>query len=400
MTRSSLSAAALGAVCALVAPAVLRADVAIGNLAKPAEGSFGLTFTEWQAQAFTTGPEHFDLTDFILSLSGFSDAADHFFVSVYSDGEAGTPQHRLAKLTPAAADIEGPGNYLFSVADTPIVLKPLTTYWIVAGIDDQPAAGSYSWAWTASLGADSGARPGWSVASDYAYGTLSGPGPRSWTREVFADSPYKFEVRGQTLSLPDGPTVQLASNTAFAVAGSAEVNASTSQAVSFTVGAAPLRLGRVDLPLLVTTENSTLHAAVFASAGGAPFGEPLAILPPVAGTNLGTGGTVSFAPATTVVLQPGIEYWLGLIVDMGPGEYRWLYTNEPSVAGSGVSIGYRYATTDPHGVWFAGPGTPFLIGLYGTVIPEFPACATVLGLVAFHRVLRRRGQSAAVRVRS
>lgn len=397
--RSPLRAAAFAVTCVLAA-SVARAETIITNLGQPFDSYLGITYAEWQAQAFTTGPELLHLDQIVLSLFGASDPGDAFFVALYSATEAGTPGRRLATLAPVAPDIQGAAPYAFTTA-APIILNASATYWIVSGVDQHPAQGTYAWAYTASADADPGARPGWSLASDYAYASLDFQGNRLWTRDSSGISPYQVAVRGAPTPAPSAAApVLLGGNTHLAPSGSAEVTSTRFQAATFTTGASPFQVTRIELPLQVVSENATLHAALFADVNGLPSGAPLALLPPAPGTDLGVGGTVSFIPATAVFLDPAARYWIALRLDAGAGEYRWLYTDASGQNGSGASIGYSFASTDPSGVWLAASGSPFQFGLYGTAIPEVSAAAAVFGLAAFYRVLRRRRPPSSPRVQA
>ena len=166
------------------------------------------------------------------------------------------------------------------------------------------------------------------------------------------------------------------------------------EAQEFNTGSLGYTLDSIVAQVGNTSGTYTGVAELVQDNGGTPEGGT--VLTTFSFPAIGTSfANETFNPTTSgVVLDANTNYWFVLAYTSGSGSFGWNYAGTQTASGPG-SLG-AYATSFDNGAtWIInnfGPGTPDIIQVNGTVVPE-PGTLTMAGTASLFGLafwLRRR----------
>ena len=174
--------------------------------------------------------------------------------------------------------------------------------------------------------------------------------------------------------------------------GSAEVM----HATLFTTGnsAGGYQLESVSLGIRFSASDTVANGFVRVDLYSSNRTTPNNLLSTLSGSsNPSTTGTYQYT-ATGVNLSPGTSYWVVARVTSGDSTYLWNYAqdNTLTVNATGWSMNGTYADYRPGDGWVTDTGTPSLLAISASPVPEPAEYAAVsaLGLVGAAWLRRRR----------
>lgn len=143
----------------------------------------------WLASSFTTGSE--DATfEAVTAPMGAFNLVDNAFVSLYSNSNSNQPNRRIAALPTSerVPGVGGVGGRRFT-PNGDVELDPMTTYWIVFGVNQGGEGGGFNVSYTDSADEESDA--GWEIGRAVS-GVARSEMVSTWA--TFGNGAYRFGI--------------------------------------------------------------------------------------------------------------------------------------------------------------------------------------------------------------